>query len=426
MRIFTFLTLFISVLSTYGQNRNFHRCYTKEAIDHLQSQHPNYLNQVNIFFNQMNTPRASRSFADSIYTVRVVFHVLYTNATQNIDDSLIYNQMVIMNRDFRRLNADTTLTRTEFKSVAADAKIEFELATEDPDGNPTSGITRTQGTPGGFGYSPFNDNAKSTALGGKNPWPTDRYLNVWVCNLFGGIVLGYAYPPTGTPNWDVNSFQDSSKQGVVLHYQAVGSNNPDPLDATVDQGRTAVHEIGHYLGLRHVWGDGDCTEDDGFDDTPNMSSSSEQGCSYTKNTCIDLPVNLPDQIENYMDYSDESCLNMFTKQQVDLMLNMLTTARPGVISKTRSLYPTSVNDYSKITLNVFPNPNNGTFSISSQNKLSINEISLFDFNGKSIDFEALQTSANEIQLKNSNLGKGIYLISLKNGNASSHQKIVVY
>jgi hypothetical protein len=106
---------------------------------------------------------------------------------------------------------------------------------------------------------------KSAASGGKDAWPTDRYMNIWVCNVLNGFgILGYAFPPVDAPNWPANSTADSAKEGVVLHYPVVGRNFSAPIDPSVAAGKSAVHEVGHYLGLRHIWGDGDCTEDDGL------------------------------------------------------------------------------------------------------------------------------------------------------------------
>ena len=234
----------------------------------------------------------------------------------------------------------------------------------DPDGNPTSGITRTQGNPGFLGFNPFNDNVKSSSTGGKDAWPTDRYLNIWVCDiLFGLGVLGYAFPPADLPNWPSGSGTDSSKQGVVLHYAAFGRNNPYALAPEVAGGRTAVHELGHYLGLRHVWGDdqGACAGtanagSDGIDDTPDTGDSQQQQCNSNSNTCgAGAAGDLPDMIENYMDYSDERCQNMFTAEQVALMRSVLTTYRSGVIL-TQGV---GITDPDFSIAKIYPNPSTG-------------------------------------------------------------------
>ncbi len=303
-----------------------------------------------------------------LYQIPVVVHIVYMSPNENLADSLIQQQIQVLNADFRRLNADTSLTRSEFLPVAADAGIEFFLATLDPNGNPTTGITRTAGQPSGLFpiYDPFTDNVKKTALGGKDPWPSSRYLNIWVCNLLSGFgVLGYAYPPAGTPpNWPADSAPaDSTVQGVVVHFPVFGPNNPaatGPL-TSVNRGRTLTHEVGHFLGLRHIWGDGGCAEDDGLNDTPPADSDAGQICDFTKNTCPPTSgADLPDQIENYMDYAADSCMNMFSQQQVAAMHYILENYRKPLYESGLQM---GLPNQPALHIRVSPNPNSGNFTL---------------------------------------------------------------
>lgn len=359
------LGLLIAVAAQAQQS--YTRCGTYELMQQQEQLNPGYLNRVEACFQHakqvaQSTNTGSRAVGDTIYRIRTVFHIVYTNATENIADSNILSQLEVLNEDFRRLNADTANTRQVFKPFAADAGIEFYLADTDPDGNPTTGITRTQGTPGFLGFDPFTDNVKSAVTGGKDPWPTDRYLNIWVCNLFGGIVLGYAFPPDNAPNWPANSGTDSTKQGVVLHYAAAGRIYPNPIDASVDMGRSLVHELGHYFGLRHIWGDGDCTEDDGISDTPDADAAQQQTCDTTSNTCVETPFDYPDMIENYMDYSDDRCLNMFTHEQVGVIRAMLQTSRSGIATPViETGIKHELNNFETVT--VSPSPSTGTIQL---------------------------------------------------------------
>jgi hypothetical protein len=303
-----------------------------------------------------------------LYQIPVVVHIVYMSPSENLPDSLIQQQIQVLNADFRRTNADTSLTRSEFLPVAADAGIEFFLATLDPQGNPTTGITRTAGQPSGLFpiYDPFSDNVKKTALGGKDPWPTSRYLNVWVCNLLSGFgVLGYAYPPAGTPpNWPANSAPiDSNVQGVVIHYPVFGPKNPSATGAltAVNRGRTLTHEVGHFLGLRHIWGDGGCAEDDGLNDTPPSDSDAGQICDLSKNTCPPLTgPDLPDQIENYMDYAADSCMNMFSQEQVAAMHYILENYRKPLYQSGAQM---ELPIQTAIQIKVSPNPSKGAFTL---------------------------------------------------------------
>jgi hypothetical protein len=279
----------------------------------------------------------TRSFSGTVVYIPVVVHVLFNSEEQNISDQIIFDQIRVLNEDYRRLNADSSLTRNEFLPVAADAGIEFYLAYSDPDGNPTNGITRTPTDQNSFWLSMTD--MKSSANGGKDAWPVDRYLNIWVCNMSIPIVnvpfiLGFATPPNEAPNWPANSGAETPEEdGVVIHYEVFGPNpNATGTLATVNRGRTATHEVGHYLGLRHIWGDGDCAVDDGLEDTPNAADANQQTCDYATNSCNDSPVDFPDMLENYMDYSDENCLNMFTQQQVEAMHYVIETFRSGLVT----------------------------------------------------------------------------------------------
>lgn len=346
------------------------KCASADVINYQEGINPGYKARVNAAFDATKqiaeANKANRASDDTVYVINTVFHIVYTAAGENIPDSVIYSQMEVLNEDYRRLNTDTVKTRNIFADIVGDTRIQFELADIDPNGNPTNGITRAQGAPTGFlGFDPFSDGIKTASTGGVNAWPTDKYLNIWVCNVMNGFgILGYAFPPVGAANWPQDQQTDSAHQGVVLHFPAVGRNFSAPIDPTVAKGRSAVHEVGHYLGLRHIWGDGDCTEDDGLADTPDAIDASQQTCDTTKNTCVGVPVDLPDMIENYMDYSDDRCLNAFTHDQIGIMRGTLQTSRSGIVK--RKIYDadsvtTSVSDIKIIdaAVSVYPNPTKG-------------------------------------------------------------------
>lgn len=356
-----------------------HRCGSFEYNMIRKAVVPGYAEAVEKTFQKAKAYSQSAPFKaqDEILRVPIVVHVIYNTPEENLSDAVIQRQIEILNRDYRRQNSDAADTRAVFQPVAADAGIEFFLATADPDGNPTTGITRTptdvenfsgidiqalmqalqecgvtdpndmnqllQALPclmqSGFDFASLLnmqsglDQMKDDATGGKDPWPTDRYLNIWVCDL-GGAILGFAYPPAEAPNWPAGSAGTAQTDGVVIHYQVLSDNNPTTppqFNGVVDRGRTCVHEVGHYLGLRHIWGDADCSEDDGLADTPDADAASQQTCDYNKNTCNESPE-VPDMIENYMDYSDEDCMNMFTADQVAIMRAMLLGPRSTLLA----------------------------------------------------------------------------------------------
>jgi hypothetical protein len=231
----------------------------------------------------------------NIIKIPVVVHVLYRTTQENISQAQIQSQIDVLNADFRKLNADFSSTVAQFQPIAADMGIEFCLATVDPNGAPTTGVERKSTTKTSWGT---NDAMKKTSSGGLAAWPKDKYLNLWVCNIGGGI-LGYATFPGGTASLD----------GVVINTTAFGSTGY--VTAPFNKGRTATHEIGHWLNLRHIWGDDGtlCSGSDLVTDTPNQSGPT-YGCALSKTSCSGL-----NNTQNYMDYSDDRCLTMFTQGQ---------------------------------------------------------------------------------------------------------------
>ena len=345
--IFFILSFFIYTLSDAQQ---IHRCYTDEYVNYLETKHPGIKSNIDYLYeqakNQSPLNKSVSASGDTIFRIPVVFHVVYNASEENISDALLHSQIAVLNADYQRLNADTSNTRAIFKDRAAAIHFEFFLATIDPLGQPTTGITRTNTTKTSFsnGFFPSLDDldeVKKTNTDGKDAWNTDEYLNIWVCNT-GGALLGYAYPPLLAPNWNSNQMQnDANLWGVVISHEVIGFNNPMATGqlSIANKGRTAVHEIGHFLGLRHIWGDAgnifgtadcDITKDDGIDDTPHMGNNSQiTGCNFTKNSCTNGEVpDEPDMVENYMDYSTETCQNMFTKGQRNILENMIVIGRP--------------------------------------------------------------------------------------------------
>jgi len=357
-KVYLVLAGLVLRFSLYGQVE-IRRCGYSEYVASAEIRQPGYVQKVKETFDEAYSHMLGRlgEKSEDVYRIPVVVHIVYMNAQQNISDSLVYSQLEVLNNDFRRRNLDSSETRSEFKSRAADTRIMFYLAQTDPNGNPTSGITRTQGSPAFGTFDPFTESIKSSASGGKDAWPTDRYLNIWVGDLVFGLgVLGYATPPVGAPNWPSGSVgNDPNIQGVVIHTPVFGPNNPLAGSALsiVNRGRTLTHEVGHYLGLRHIWGDGDCSEDDGISDTPFSASSAEQVCDFTKNSCVDPGgVDWPDMIENYMDYAADSCMNLFTEEQGAVMRSILEQFRPEVY--TLSSVGLLSNEFAVSV--VYPNP----------------------------------------------------------------------
>ncbi len=244
-------------------------------------------------------------------SIPVYVHVIYSNSQENISDAQIQSQLDQLNADFAASNADYN-PPSDFASVAAgNTGIQFTLEQ----------VTRKSSSRTSWGT---NDDMKKTSQGGVAAVTPSTHLNMWVCNIGGGI-LGYAqFPGTGLASTD----------GVVMSPQYFGSNNYGSgyyLSAPFDGGRTTTHEVGHYLNLRHIWGDGGCNVDDLVDDTP-VAGSSNGGCpSATQNTCAG---GQRDMHMNYMDYTNDDCMYMFSAGQKARMLTCLETTRASLGTAT--------------------------------------------------------------------------------------------
>ena len=240
--------------------------------------------------------------AAKLITIPVVVHVVHRTGEENISDAQVNSQIKALNRDYRAKNADKSKAPADWKALVTDANIQFALATKDPGGKKTTGITRAATTVTSF--APDNG-VKAKKTGGVDPWPTDRYLNLWVCNL-GSNLLGYAQFPGGPAATD----------GVVILYAAFGTQGT--ATAPFNKGRTATHEVGHYLNLRHIWGDrNDCTGNDFVTDTPPAGAANFGKPKFPHITCNNGPDG--DMFMNYMDYVDDAAMVMFTTGQVARM-----------------------------------------------------------------------------------------------------------
>lgn len=437
-----FLTLILTgiVASTFGQN--IHRCYTTEMMQKREQANPGYQKAVDKTFEMAKERAQTKSNgAQEIYRIPVVVHVVYNSSAENIPDSLIVNQIEVLNQAYRRTNPDTGATRAEFKPVAADAGIEFYLANSDPNGNWTNGINRVQTAQTSWLslQSLTPDGIKSSAQGGVDAWPTDRYLNIWVGNLSllgTPFILGFAYPPVGAPNWPSDQYPtDPNIEGVVVHYEVFGRNNPlaSGVLSVANQGRTCVHEVGHFLGLRHIWGDGGglsgtpgCSVDDGIDDTPNAAEASQQDCNLNKNSCTDSPVDFFDMIENYMDYSDESCMNMFTEGQVGIMRSIMETTRNDL---SKPLASTSINEAGIIQsgLYIYPNPSKEEVNVSYDNsKATIESVDIYDSFGRLVvsHTNSQDFGNTNFTINTNDLSSGIYFLHFTSEKDKLVRKLV--
>ncbi|TVR80699.1 MAG: T9SS C-terminal target domain-containing protein [Saprospirales bacterium] len=400
----------------------------------MERNYPGYNDVLEKTFEDARARAITPYRGQPVYTIPVVVHVVWKEEEENLHDSIIINQIEVLNEDFRRLNADAGNLRAIFADRVGDPGIEFELVAIE------RVQTNAEFTPTLLGLP---DQLKISEQGGSDAWDTERYMNLWVCkiqplSIFGvplGQVLGYAYPPADLDNWPEGASAPSPEvDGVVVDYRIFGRNNSLKIDPGIGDsisgfGRTAVHEIGHYLGLRHIWGDalfGDgCAVDDGVDDTPNQEASSNWACDTTANTCIDTINDLPDMIENYMDYSDERCMNSFTLGQIAIMRAVLEGPRSGLIEPISTV---RIN-YESVRISLYPNPSsNGSFQLSIGGiRTGDLMVEVFDGIGKMVYQRSKLDSLEKISLENTR--PGLYFVRISNietGHLIATEKLLIH
>lgn len=300
-------------------------CSTYEYMRDVQSKDPQFLQNQQLLEDAYQFAKAhpQKSSQKVKRIIPIVFHVFHNGGVENISKERILEQVAILNKDFQRLNSDTNKTNPIYKFIAADCEIEFRLAKIDPSGNCTDGIVRVKTT---LTYD------ADDAIKALSRWPNNKYFNVWVVETISGatlpsVILGRSQFPGGSNTTD----------GVLLKYSVCGNTS-----AFSNYGRTLTHEIGHSLNLRHIWGDGTCATDF-VDDTPPHEAANS-GCPINK--VSNCSGNAIEMTENYMDYTDGSCQNMFSKGQkarMDIVWNGTQNGRNNLYSPS-NLIATGTND----------------------------------------------------------------------------------
>lgn len=321
--------LIIFLLFSYFTGRAQHACYSYEYMQSQMANEPGLKEKL----ARMDAEWQSRGRGEvltgveggssnmQVIRIPVVVHILYRDVSENISDDQVKSQIEALNKAFRKTHADTALTPDVFKPFSADCFIEFALAQSDPAGFATTGIVRKKTSIYGFNV---DDRIKHSDLGGDDAWDADRYLNIWVGNTAGGII-GYSSVPGC--NKDVD--------GIVIRFNAFGTMGK--ATAPYNLGRTAVHEIGHWLGLRHIWGDSYCGND-GINDTPPQRSGTNGCPSGIIISCENGPYG--NMYMNYMDITYDACTNLFTRNQRDRMRSLFDEGGPrNAILSSPALLP---------------------------------------------------------------------------------------
>ncbi|MGZ3881801.1 MAG: M43 family zinc metalloprotease, partial [Flavisolibacter sp.] len=386
-------------------------CANSAYIEQQKSLDPSFANKLsqveNFITAQQRLARENGQQAPSVIVIPVVVHVLYKTAAQNISDDQIKSQLDALNRDFRRKNADTVNTPARFKSVAADVQIEFQLATADPGGRATTGIIRKYTN---TNYWTTDDKIKFSSEGGDDAWDSRYYLNLWVGDLM--TLLGYSSLPGAS----------AQKDGVVINYTAFGTLN---ISGPYNMGRTATHEVGHWLGLKHIWGDSYCGNDY-VDDTP-VQGNYTTGCPTTFiSTCNNGP--LGDMYMNYMDFTNDACMNLFTTGQKERMLVLFKDGGPrNLLLSSTGLNKPWVTDSplpSATTFKLYPNPTKGELVLDFQYDSDWigSTVSIVNLNGMTISKFLVTSKVQQVDV--SKLPAGMYFIKAEKGSQKLRDKFI--
>jgi hypothetical protein len=320
------LTVFslLVFLSLAAQNRRtvFEKCGTMQYLEkklQANAMARARFEQKTIEFNRTVSTRSTNQTArlsGPVY-IPIVFHIVMQDPNL-VTDAQISAQLDTLNRDFFGTNSDSVKVPYYFKALFGRSNIQFCLAQRTPDGDSTNGIERV--TTGKKSFD-FDDNVKHNFSAGADAWNTDKYYNVWICTLSNSI-LGFGTFPNDPST-------DASDQGIVIDYHTLPGGTP----GNFSEGKTLTHETGHYFNLYHIWGDdfGACTGTDYVDDTPNQGDfTSGSRTGVVTDSCNQTATGI--MYQNYMDYTDDPSLVMFTLQQVDRMETALTIYRPGLLT----------------------------------------------------------------------------------------------
>lgn len=339
-----------------------------------------------------------------VIKIPVVVHILYHLPGENISDERVMSQIDMLNKCFRLQNADSINIPAAFKPLAADCEFEFQLAISDPQRKSTTGIIRK--------YTPVaewttDDKMKFSAETGDNAWDPQSYLNIWVCNM--RRVAGYASVLGG----------DLAKDGVVIDFAYFGTNGVSGYE----MGKTAVHETGHWLGLKHIWGDDYCG-DDFVGDTPRQGYSTPGCPTGVRASCGNGVAG--DMYMNYMDYTNDACINIFTEGQKARMRSLFAAGGPRYsIRSSKGLSepliiesPLPEEPPRWLHPQVYPNPahNQLTIDIAYDIRWIGKIITVADVNGRIVMQVPISSKVQVINIDK--LRTGIYFLSAKKEDGS--------
>ena len=450
-KITLLLLLLVSTTLIFAQE-NHKKCISTKLVEEELKNNTDYVdarqNAGKINYNSKE--RKTNNIPVVIHIIHRTSHANIGSGT-NIPDIQIEDALRILNEDFSKTNPEfPNPPRNTFLNYWGNPELKFCLATTDPYGNTTSGVTRTATAQTNWDA---DNNTESNAMkqnssGGKDSWDPKKYLNIWVCDLTnssgGGQTLGYAYLPGLLAGFGQNAWKD----GLVVDYRYFGTNG---IAAPSSDGKTATHEIGHYLGLNHTFSEGNyptyscldnngntiCCDRDGgnVDDTPATDGVYWGNVTSTtnNNTCNDLAyanaftTDVLDMDENFMSYSTSTW--MFSQAQVDVMMATLNTSesnggrsilKSGTVSTNCSGIVSSSTNILNQEINIYPNPTKGKLFISTSDKIT--SISITNIIGKEV-FSKINFNDNSIDLNS--FKNGVYFVSINTNKGAVTKKIIL-
>lgn len=400
------LTLLITLMSSQLHSQANERCLSSQIRQELRyNKNFRKLHAKIDSIERVNIQEKS----SSIFVIPVVFHIIHRTLSDSLAVSQAISQLDILNQDFRKKNADTTKVEDGFSK--ADSRIEFCLARRTPNNEFTIGIEYYKTSIDNIGDRLANTSAMDSVTQVAPIWDADRYLNIWVCDM-GPDLAGYAYPP-GSPAY---------LDGVVISNLNFGIGGKNELNFNL--GRTATHEVGHWLNLLHPWGPSNanpsCTNGDRVSDTPEQDTI-YNGCP----TAPQFSCSSKDMLSNFMGYVYDRCMGNFTQGQSNRMRNAIVASRRDLIFSNGCL-PTSIEENSlssQISLSPNPSTEKVLLRIPSQINKKLLHIKLYTLKGKNIPVQTKDVN-NGYELKTAALPSGIYLLSFEGKDFQLSKKLI--
>lgn len=377
----------------------------------LQEAHPDLIFRRKAFQKKIKLVENTEIQYREIPVLPLVVHVIYRNNLQNISDEQIYSQIASLNRDFRARNDNISTLSQDFSDLVGDAQVEFCLVDKDPSGNPTNGIIRQKTDIINIGLKVVDGKQAVffSELGGDDGWNQDEYINIYVCEIGNGR-LGFASFPGSVP---------ASEDGIVIDYRSFGTIGT--AESPSKGGKTLTHELGHYFDLYHIWGtvSGDCTNDDGIEDTP-LQDYPNTGCpSSHQVSCGSF-----DLYNDFMDYTNDDCLSLFTKGQVEHMKATLYGVREGLVNAGKCSFQASSDLLAQIEIQ--NNPTNDFFYISMErgNIFEV-QVTILDLYGRIVRPEQKYFFPGKYSIDVKGLVPSVYFLYMKGAQDQLIRRVLV-